>query len=1186
MSWRASPSRPAPPVTSTSNTNNLDSLFGPSLSVRSPPSSAGPTGGSRARSISHSASAYSLLAKKMQEIEQDKDDRASVRSGRSGITLGGGASGSGGTSVTARRLRGGARSRTDSSASSAMTARGGWNGSRSSSISEAGSVADEPMQVDEDAPAGDTKGKGKATEEGSSQGRPSDADKRQKLDGPPRSRSTSTTRPGASRNASFSSEDPAATSSSPTTSDPSSSTPPGSRPTLQPAPSPSVAKPPSLLPPSAASARAPSASTTPSSYLSTSSAHNLASPRRWFSRSSGLSTIEPNGNPPASAEDADPNPGALSDPPVPAPALVPDESSALQSEPVCESGAGNQDEVSLELAAVAETTPFNSFGAAAGRGWLSLLTRTRGSSTDLAGDVKNAEEERMDVDQPQQGPDGGAVQEEDQRTPMASPTAERRDATLLEPSSEQPYASDTLTPHGIRRSASSWWGWIRSADGEAHSTAEPPSASTSTDVSLPNPALNDPPPVARTSSGEQAVAQQAADFEAAEAEAVEVAAEPATIESRSWLRTLWGESPEELAERRRREARALKLAMRTSPLAIEATKPSEGSSQAQQQADSHLTPATSATSGSGFAASPEPARPLKHKSSSSWAIFSRTVPAATHNPPADPSVSPQKSGISLRAPLGSFGVASSSASTRSRTSSHRTDLNSLPPSPQLRPQPDGPIKPLTGSIRSSHPPRQGQKFPPVPEPDAPFENLVLPTFNDSFLRIPRSFPLKQSTLTKAVSVVSAYLFSHPPPTSPTLPREEGTGMGLSAPTEMKDDPAERLPKSLEVVGEGSMLDRVKRIVTIGVHGWFPNPRLKSVMGEPTGTSVKFATMMHDAVQSYLESHDVTSFNIQAIALEGQGQVEDRVNRLYNRLVEREEWVAALKKADVVFLATHSQGSVVSTQLLARMLDQGLIVGTQTHLLAMCGIAQGPFVYLYQSVALAPYFNYLESAPARELFEFQNPESVVAMKFLESLRLILNAGIKMTVVGSINDQVVPLYSSLFSGVSHPSILRAVYIDSDAFRTSDFLANLVVFSARLRNAGLSDHDLVYHVSEALAGALTGVGHSKIYEEEEVFNLAVRYHFETTSLTEAPTHLDIKAHAPPLSMSFNPRDRRNPYLLTWALRGIIEDPQVRELFANELKALGEAYETWRPQTKVLKDVKLKLEGIRMLVRKGGKL
>ena len=78
--------------------------------------------------------------------------------------------------------------------------------------------------------------------------------------------------------------------------------------------------------------------------------------------------------------------------------------------------------------------------------------------------------------------------------------------------------------------------------------------------------------------------------------------------------------------------------------------------------------------------------------------------------------------------------------------------------------------------------------------------------------------------------------------------------------------------------------------------------LRSVFGEPTGTSVKFATMMHDAVQSYLEDHDVTSFNIQAIALEGEGQVDGRVDKLYAQLVARDAWVEALAKADVVFLA--------------------------------------------------------------------------------------------------------------------------------------------------------------------------------------------------------------------------------------------------------------------------------------------
>lgn len=50
---------------------------------------------------------------------------------------------------------------------------------------------------------------------------------------------------------------------------------------------------------------------------------------------------------------------------------------------------------------------------------------------------------------------------------------------------------------------------------------------------------------------------------------------------------------------------------------------------------------------------------------------------------------------------------------------------------------------------------------------------------------------------------------------------------------------------------------------------------------------------------------------------------------------------------------------------------------------LCSPARPPVIYLYQSLALAPYFNWVESAPARELFDFQNPESVAAIKFLEA-----------------------------------------------------------------------------------------------------------------------------------------------------------------------------------------------------------
>ena len=73
----------------------------------------------------------------------------------------------------------------------------------------------------------------------------------------------------------------------------------------------------------------------------------------------------------------------------------------------------------------------------------------------------------------------------------------------------------------------------------------------------------------------------------------------------------------------------------------------------------------------------------------------------------------------------------------------------------------------------------------------------------------------------------------------------------------------------------------------------------------------------------------------------------------------------------------------------------------------------------------------------------------------------------------------------------------------------------------------------------------------------SLAIRYQFETTQLVEGPTYLNSHSPPEPLTMSFNPKERRNPYLLTWSLRGIVEDVQVRELFGDELTALREAFE-----------------------------
>lgn len=127
-----------------------------------------------------------------------------------------------------------------------------------------------------------------------------------------------------------------------------------------------------------------------------------------------------------------------------------------------------------------------------------------------------------------------------------------------------------------------------------------------------------------------------------------------------------------------------------------------------------------------------------------------------------------------------------------------------------------------------------------------------------------------------------------------------------------------------------------------------------MIGEPTGTSIKFCEQMAAAVKLYFESeHQVTlpSDAITLVPLEGEGKVEDRVNHLYARLLENSEWLEAVSSADVVLWATHSQGTPVSMILLQRLLERGHIhiIRQSVCVLAMAGISHGPFPALKGSL---------------------------------------------------------------------------------------------------------------------------------------------------------------------------------------------------------------------------------------------
>lgn len=390
----------------------------------------------------------------------------------------------------------------------------------------------------------------------------------------------------------------------------------------------------------------------------------------------------------------------------------------------------------------------------------------------------------------------------------------------------------------------------------------------------------------------------------------------------------------------------------------------------------------------------------------------------------------------------------------------------------------------------------------------------------------------------------------------------------------------------------------KRVVVIGVHGWFPGTIMRTVIGEPTGTSPKFVNMTVQALQDFEDTHGVKLEKITKVPLEGDGTIDYRVDKLYTNLKANEEWMADLHAADAIFISTHSQGCVVSTHLLDRLIrdkhirpprDSVCVTGADSFpssvgidlppdmkpqricCLALCGIHHGPLRYLGSSTLVQPYIQYFESLAARELFEFQNTESAVSKAYIHALKNVLDHGVKILYVASLNDQVVPIYSGLFTAVTHPLILRALYIDGVAYHSSDFLSNLLVLLLRIRNSGLSDSGLLAHLSEATAGSLNGVGHSTAYEDVATYSLAVKYLFLANDGTDGRSQLDVEP--------FNASHEQNDYEIPWALREIIADERVVHLFSKEITELRDAFREWHPKTSILRDLKRKLQPIQKL-------
>lgn len=188
--------------------------------------------------------------------------------------------------------------------------------------------------------------------------------------------------------------------------------------------------------------------------------------------------------------------------------------------------------------------------------------------------------------------------------------------------------------------------------------------------------------------------------------------------------------------------------------------------------------------------------------------------------------------------------------------------------------------------------------------------------------------------------------------------------------------------------------RIKRALAIGVHGYFPAPLIRTVLGQPTGTSIRFSNMAAEAIRKYTADHGYTC-EIEKIALEGEGRIAERVDLLWKLLLN---WMEEIRKADFILVACHSQGVPVSIMLVAKLISFGCVNASRVGVCAMAGVNMGPF---------SAYRSRWISGSAGELFDFELPFSKVSKEYEVALKRALDFGVRISYIGSIDDQLVSL-----------------------------------------------------------------------------------------------------------------------------------------------------------------------------------
>lgn len=380
--------------------------------------------------------------------------------------------------------------------------------------------------------------------------------------------------------------------------------------------------------------------------------------------------------------------------------------------------------------------------------------------------------------------------------------------------------------------------------------------------------------------------------------------------------------------------------------------------------------------------------------------------------------------------------------------------------------------------------------------------------------------------------------------------------------------------------------KLNKIVIISIHGFLPTKFVRAIIGQNTGNSIRFATHASKAVLKWLSQDNpgfkISDYDIETIALEGEGKINDRVEKLYKLL---DNWMDMLDKSDFIFFISHGQATPVAINLMAKLLHEHLHwhYWKKLGLLSMSGLQLGPFMGLDTKIVTRA-FTSMENEIIRELFEFQKPYSKLSLQLNESMKILMKNNVKVTFSASVTDQFIPLSSSLALQFAHPNIHRNIFHAKSEIQTvmdtttpsnvsdssnAPFLTNLLIIICMMKNVGKDfDYNIIRELSDKFNLEGTPKGHCKLFDDEQVYMESIQYCLETTDLIHSQ-ELSINILKPLDSASFHS-------LLPWNIRSLFQDlVQIKHIGSVKLiEELLFRFKAWQPTPKQWKDIKYCLD------------